>query len=337
MSVKDGYKLLDKDMVYIKLTNKCSILLFLAMILGAVTYGQKEPQYSQYMYNIGSFNPAYVGTVEKPEIIGLYRAQWIDIDGAPRTIRFGVNVPLANEKNGLGFNVVKDELGPTSQTYFDVAYSFQVNLSDDVKLSFGLNAGLSVLDVDYNEGAFENPEPLVGEDEINKLYPTVGAGAFLYSDNWYLGLSAPNFLTSINTDEDVIALIDDTIQVNMIGGYVFELSDNLKFKPAFLINYLKDSPINANISTNFLLNDVFTLGVSYRYDNAVSGLTGFQISSGMFIGYSYDYNTNGLGQYNSGSHEVILKFYLGSGGNNRNKNQKTKKVKEKQIDTPRFF
>ncbi|QLG44514.1 PorP/SprF family type IX secretion system membrane protein [Costertonia aggregata] len=326
-------------MVYKKYTNKCGILLFLTMIMVFFAYGQKEPQYTQYMYNIGSFNSAYVGTVDKTEIIGLYRAQWIDIDGAPRTFRFGANIPLANEKNGLGFNAISDQLGPISQTYFDLAYSFQVNVSDDVKLSFGLNAGASVLNVDYTKGDFENPEPLVFDDQVNKLYPMVGAGTFLYADNWYVGLSAPNFLANLSTDEDVIALIDNKIQANFIGGYVFDLSDSLKFKPAFLVNFLEGSPLNINLSTNFLINDVFTVGAAYRWDNAVSGLAGFQISNGLFLGYSYDYNTNALGQFNSGSHEVILKFYLGSGSGNRNKRQKTQKTKgkPKQIDTPRFF
>src|SRR5690606_29612038 len=82
----------------------CGLLFFSVGML----FAQKEPQYTQYMYNIGSFNPAYVGTVETPDITGLYRAQWTGIPGAPRTMRFGVNLPLANEKNGLGFNVVSD-------------------------------------------------------------------------------------------------------------------------------------------------------------------------------------------------------------------------------------
>ena len=113
----------------------------MAFLLSAMVFGQKEPQYTQYMYNIGSFNPAYAGTVETPEVVGLYRAQWLDIPGAPRTFRFGVNVPFANEKMGMGFNVVNDQLGPFTQTYVDVAYSYQVNVSDDTKLSFGLDVG----------------------------------------------------------------------------------------------------------------------------------------------------------------------------------------------------
>lgn len=315
---------------------------FLASILLIVvtnTYGQKEPQYTQYMYNIGSFNPAYVGTVEKTEIATLYRAQWIDVPGAPKTLRFGANIPWGNEKNGLGINVISDALGPTTQTFFNVAYSFQVNVSDDAKLSFGIDAGGSSLKVDFTKGAFEDPnEPLLANMVVNKFYPTVGAGLFLYSDDWYLGASVPNFLYNVVNDEELALFVNDRVQLNLIGGYVFELSDNLKFKPAFMAHYLEGLPVKIDLSTNFLINDLFTVGASYRIDNSVSALAGFQISSGIFLGYSYDYNTNGLGDYNSGSHEAILKFYIGGSGNKAKKTKaKSIKGKPKQIDTPRFF
>ncbi|MET6992081.1 PorP/SprF family type IX secretion system membrane protein [Sediminicola arcticus] len=316
-----------------------NILFFciLSLLVTFTVVGQKEPQYTQYMYNIGSFNPAYSATVDKSEIAGLYRAQWIDIDGAPRTMRFGVNIPMSNEKNGLGFNVVNDQLGPSTQTFVDIAYSYQVQFSDDTKLSFGLDAGGSFLNIDFSKGTFENPnEPLLNESTISRFYPTIGAGAFLYADNWYTGLSIPNFLTSGIYNEEVSTVVDDKMQFNFIGGYVFDLSENLKLKPAFLLNYVNGLPLNINVSSNFLINDLFTVGASYRVDNAVSGLAGLQVSSGTFVGYSYDYNTNGLGQYNSGSHEIIFKFYLGKGGTKRDK-EKNAKGKPKQIDTPRFF
>jgi len=318
------------------------ILLFCGVMFFSVgmIFAQKEPQYTQYMYNIGSFNPAYVGTVETPDITGLYRVQWSGIPGAPKTLRFGVNLPLANEKNGLGFNVVSDQLGPTTQTYIDFAYSFQVKLSEDTKLSFGVDAGGSLLDVDYTKGDFENPnEPLLNNaDTFNKFYPTVGAGMFMYQENWYLGLSVPNFLTSGIYADEVANIVEDKMQFNLIGGYIFNFSEGLKFKPAFLMNYLNGSPLNLNLSTNFLISEVVTLGASYRLDNALSGLAGLQVSNSLFLGYSYDYNTNGLGDYSQGSHEVILKFYLGRAANKVKKEKsRDQKGMPKQIDSPRFF
>lgn len=312
------------------------VLTIFLVLLSMKGYSQLEPQYTQYMYNIGSFNPAYVGSVERAEIAALYRAQWIDIDGAPRTFRAGTNIPFSNGKVGMGFNVVSDQFGPTSQTFFNVAYSYQVNLTADTYLSFGLSAGGGILDIDFTKGNFENPEPLLTTSVFNKFYPTVGAGLFMYSDNWYLGASVPNFLTGVTKDEEVESYFNDRIQVNVIGGVVFELSDNLKFKPAFMASYFEGLPFRFDLSANFLIGDLFTAGAGYRVNNAVSGLAGFQISSAVFLGYSYDYSTTPLGQYNQGSHEMILKFFLGEGGN-RVKSDRKKKGKPEQIDTPRFF
>jgi type IX secretion system PorP/SprF family membrane protein len=308
-----------------------------------ISMAQKEPQYTQYMYNIGSFNPAYVGTVESAEVAALYRAQWVDIPGAPTTMRFGVNIPFANEKTGLGLNVVHDELGPSTQTFINLAYSYQISISDVTKLSFGLAAGGSLLNLDYSEGTFVDPsDPTILGENLNDFYPTVGAGLFLYEDDWYLGLSVPNFLTNGLYNDEVATIVEDNMQFNVIGGYVFQLSEGTKFKPAFLVNYLEGSPVNVNLSANFQFIDALTIGASYRFDNAVSGLAGIQVSNGMFLGYSYDYNTNGLGEFSGGSHEAILKFYIGRGGfGSRNSKTKSKdkktKGKPKQIDSPRFF
>ncbi len=315
----------------------------LSLLLGLIAcsaFGQREPLYTQYMYNIGSFNPAYVGSVETPDLNLLYRTQWIDIPGAPRTIRFGANVPLANRKHGLGFNAVNDQLGPTTQTYVDFAYSFQIQFTYDVFLAFGLDAGGTFLNTDFSKGTFENPgEPILGTETVNEFYPTIGAGVFLYQENWYLGASIPNFLTDALYSNEVAQIVEDKLQFNFIGGVVFDLSDNLKFKPAFLLNYIQGAPINANLSANFLINDMFTAGASYRVDNSVSGLAGFQVSNSIFMGYAYDYNTNGLGGYNSGSHELIVKFYLGRGdaGESRDPDSGKSNKKGKQIDSPRFF
>ena len=314
-------------------------ILFFAFILGALNIinAQKEPQYTQYMYNIGSFNPAYVGTTESLEILAAYRAQWISLPGAPRTIRLGSNIPLANEHLGMGFNVISDQLGPVQQTFFSAAFSYQFDISENAKMSFGIDAGGSLLNVDFSKGSFENPgEPILGVNNINEFYPTIGAGFFIYGqDTWYFGGSIPNFLTDNSFNDEVASIVEDRIQFNVIGGYVFDLSETLKFKPAFLMNYIGGAPINMNLSANFLINSKFTAGVSYRFNNAVSGLAGFQVSSSTFLGYSYDFNTNALGQFNSGSHELIMKFNLG--GNLDRTNSKKSKGKIKQIDTPRFF
>ncbi len=302
---------------------------------------QQEPQYTQYMYNIGSFNPAYVGSVESAEFSGLYRAQWVDIPGAPRNIRFGANIPFSNEKMGLGFNVVSDVLGPSTQTFIDVAYSYQIKMSNDSWLSFGIDAGGSILDLDFSKGNFQNPgEPLIGGQNFNEFYPVVGAGLFMYGEQWYAGLSIPNFLTLGIYEAELESVVDNDLQYNFITGYIFNISDRTKFKPAVLLNYLPGIPINFNLSANFLFLDALTLGANYRINNSISGVAGLQVSNSIFFGYSYDYSTNGLGEFGGASHEAIVKFYLGRGdGGSKSRNKRINKLKgkPKQIDSPRFF
>ncbi|MEX0359689.1 MAG: type IX secretion system membrane protein PorP/SprF, partial [Allomuricauda sp.] len=150
-----------------------------------------------------------------------------------------------------------------------------------------------------------------------------------------------NFLTEGLYNEEIATVVEGSWQYHFIGGYVFQISDRTKFKPAFLLNYLQGAPVTVNLSANFQFIDALTVGASYRFDNAVSGLAGFQVSNSLFVGYSYDYNTNGLGDFTGGSHEAILKFYIGREGSNRGPRTKNKdrklKGKPKQIDSPRFF
>ncbi len=302
-----------------------------------IGFAQNEPQYTQYMFNIGSFNPAYVGTVPKTEATLLYRTQWVGIDGAPNTQNFTLNFPFSNKKMGLGLHVLRDAIGPATQTFFNASYAYIIQTSDDVRISFGIDAGGSMLDIDLTKGEFENDNDnaanLVPQ---NTFYPTVGAGIFMYANNWYLGLSAPNFLSTETFDEEVATVVDDNIQVNAIAGYVFDLSSSLKFKPAVMAHFLKASPVSFNLSANFLYAEKFMLGASYRVENAFSGVAGFQVSDGVFIGYAYDYTTTALNQFSSGSHEIILKIGFGAATSNT-PSSKGDRGKPKQIQTPRFF
>jgi type IX secretion system PorP/SprF family membrane protein len=196
--------------------------------------------------------------------------------------------------------------------------------------------------LDYSKGNFQNPgEPLIGGEAFSQFYPIIGAGMFLYGEQWYAGLSIPNFLTLGIYQEELETVVDNDLQYNLIAGYVFDISDRTKFKPAVLLNYLPGIPVNLNLSANFLFLDALTVGANYRINNSISGVMGLQVSNAMFLGYSYDYNTNGLGEFNGASHEAILKFYIGRGDSNtsrgRNKKNNKLKGKPKQIDSPRFF
>jgi len=287
------------------------ILVVFTALLSFETQAQQDPQYTQYMYNTMSVNAGYAGQRNVLSATALYRTQWVGIDGAPKTITFGIHSPLKNERIGLGLNIVSDQLGPAEETSIDanVSYTIPVDESGDLELSFGIKGGLHILDTDWSKGRFQNSDRLFNEN-IDLISPTLGAGLYLHSEKWYLGLSVPNILNTEYYDDFQESIATERLHYFLIGGYVFDLSDNTKLKPAFLVKGVSGAPLIADLSFNALFNDKFTLGLAYRWDDSVSGLVGFQINPGLFLGYAYDATTTALNNYNSGTHELMLRFEL---------------------------
>lgn len=289
---------------------KSLILVVFTALLSININAQQDPQFTQYMYNTMSVNAGYAGQRDVLSATALYRTQWVGIDGAPKTITFGIHSPLGNEHLGLGLSAVSDQLGPTKETSVDANFSYTIPLNTNgTELSFGVKGGVHLLDADWSKGQFQNPDSAFN-DNLNLVSPTVGAGVYLHSNKWYLGVAVPNFLTTNHYDDFRESIAVERMHFFLIGGYVFNLSDNTKLKPAFLAKAVDGAPLIADLSLNALFNEKFTLGIAYRWDDSVSGLTGFQLSNSLFVGYAYDLTTTNLNNYNSGTHEIILRFEL---------------------------
>ncbi|MAT89500.1 MAG: hypothetical protein CMC35_02305 [Flavobacteriaceae bacterium] len=302
------------------------IVLFAVMLLWftPTAKAQQDPQYTQYLYNTMSINPAYAGSLEALDVVGTYRDQWVGIDGAPNTQNLGIHTPLRNDRIGLGINISHDRLGPSREVLINGNFSYKLQLSPTLKLGLGLKAGVNFLNVDFSEGQFQDPnDPVLNTNVDNRTTLTLGTGAYLYSNNWYLGLSVPDFITDSFYDNMDQSISEEELQYYLIGGYVFDLSTDFRLKPAFLLKYLRNTPIVVDVSANVLYRERITFGVSYRYEDAISGVVGFQIIPSVFVGYSYDYTLTDLGDFNDGTHEIVLRFTL---------------VKQsKRINSPRFF
>ncbi len=295
--------------------------------------GQQDPQYTQYMYNTQIVNPAYAGSREVLSMGMLGRMQWVNLEGAPRTGTFTLNTPIgALQSMGLGLSIVYDQIGPATESNINVDYSYSLQLDkhDISKLSFGLKAGIDLLDVDYEKLNLENPnDPLFQNTVDNKIQPQIGAGIYYHTQKFYAGFSVPNFLNSKHFDEgslenqDLENIAIERLHYFFITGYVFDLSPNLKFKPATMVKFVSGSPLQWDMSANFMINEKFILGGSYRWNASISALAGFQISQSVFIGLAYDYDSTQVKDYTSGSYEAMVRFDIF---------HKTDKVL-----TPRFF
>ncbi len=295
-----------------------TILILITLgIFSTKVQAQQDAQYTQYMYNPISINPAYAGTRDVFSFLGLYRTQWVGLDGAPKTFTLSGHSPVG-EKVGLGMNVTHDEIFITNETYIDIDFSYKINLSDEAKLALGIKAGGHLLTIDtnrLNQGAF-NPGDADAEINIdNKFSPQFGIGAYYYTNKFYLGLSVPNMLETEHFDENSannnsIATAKERVNVYLMAGRTFDLNADLKFKPATLFKVVDGSPLQVDLSANFLIKEKLTLGAAYRWSAALSGIIGYQLSDQLMLGFAYDRETTELRQYNDGSFEFFLRFEL---------------------------
>lgn len=295
------------------------------MFFSIVCSAQQDAQYTQYMYNTIAINPAYAGSRGVLSVFGLYRTQWIGLDGAPKTSTFSVNTPLNDSNLGLGVSLVNDKIGPTNENTLSADLSYSIQTSASAKLSFGIKATGNLFNVDVSKLSFEDQEDPQFQDLSNKFTPNIGAGVYWHSDKAYLGFSIPNFIETNRYDDNDTAIFKDKINYYLMAGYVFNLDklEYIKFKPALLTKMVQGAPLQVDVSGNFMFYDKLTLGLAYRWSASVSAMAGFQISEGLYVGYGYDHETTQLRRYNSGSHEVFLRFEF---FNNYNK-----------MISPRFF
>lgn len=286
-----------------------SFNLLLVLVSGTL-FAQQDSQFTQYMYNPVNFNPAYAGSREVLSIFGMHRTQWVGLDGAPVTNTVSVHTPITNSDIGIGVSFVNDRIGPSDENTISVDISYTVPTSDYYKLAFGLKATANLLNVDFTKLTQQPGDPELQYNIDNRFSPNIGAGVFWYSENSYIGLSVPNFLETRHFDGTNNSVARERMHYHFIGGYVFDLNPTLKFKPSVLVKAVDQAPLQVDFSANFLFNEKLTLGVAYRWSAALSAMVGFQITDGLMAGYSYDAETTKLANYNSGSHEIFLRFEL---------------------------
>lgn len=289
-------------------------LIFTGIILFSIKgMSQQDPLFTQYMYNMSVINPAYA--TDNPGMLnmgGIYRSQWVGIDGAPRTASFFAHTPVS-ERVELGLSVVHDRIGDIiTENNITADFAYVLPLDDNNnKLSFGIKGGVTTYAANLtglelnqpNDPAFQN---------ISELFPVFGVGAFWFGDNHYLGLSAPNLFTSkhLENEQGLRPLGGENIHYFLTGGYVFDINQDLKLKPAFMARAVEGAPLSVDITANVLMYNRLEAGIGYRFNESVIGMVNFAVTPGLRVGYAYDYTTSNLRRYNDGTHEFLLLFDL---------------------------
>jgi type IX secretion system PorP/SprF family membrane protein len=275
-------------------------------------------------------NPAYAtDNLETINLGALYRAQWVGIEGAPSTGMFFAHKPMT-ENIEIGASIVHDQVGDVvKETSFFADFAYILRFKEKHRLSLGVKAGASFFTTDFFGFQYTDVEPdLAFANNLSRVYPNIGTGVFYFTDQYYVGLSVPNLLqnTHLSRQDGVVANGVESNHYFLTAGYVFNLNENIKFKPAFMTKLVASAPASIDITANFLLYNKFEIGAAYRVQDAVSALANFKVNDQLRIGYSYDYTLTNLTKFNSGSHEFMLLFDIGY--------NKKKKGFDK---SPRFF
>jgi len=283
------------------------------------------------MYNMSVINPAY--TTDNLGIVNLgalHRTQWVGVDGAPKSSNLFLHTPL-NDKIEVGFSMINDNIGDVvkeNNLYADIAY--KLNLEENGNLSFGIKTGVTFFDVNFNDFVLESGDVFTDPDfaeNINKSYFNFGVGAYYNKDNYYVGLSVPNLLKAKHLDRDNGKYQgSEQMHVFLTSGYVFEISELVKFKPAFMSKIVKGAPIAFDITANVLYDNRFEFGLGYRIEDAFSAMFNVKATPELRIGYAYDHTVSNLGPFSSGSHEIFILYDLDLFNSNPGYNK-----------SPRFF
>ncbi|WP_445736670.1 PorP/SprF family type IX secretion system membrane protein [Mariniflexile sp.] len=283
----------------------------IALALATCTVGvaQQLPQFTQYMYNTISINPAYAGSREALSIVGLHRSQWVGFKGGPITQTLSIHTPLRNDRVGLGLSFIQDDLGPENFTYLYGDFSYAIPTGTDGKLAFGIKGGFTQYSLDADFREYESLDPSIYGIE-DRWTPNIGLGVYWSTNKIYFGLSTPRVLnTDKNKEQGFKAL--DRLSYYFTGGYVLDINKDFKFKPAFLVKATNGAPVSYDLTANFLFNEKLWLGGSYRINQktaAIGGIADFQVSRQLRIGYAYEKSISEIARYSTGTHEILLMY-----------------------------
>lgn len=291
---------------------KRSALVTLMVLTALIASGQQDPMYSQYIFNLQTVNPAYAGTWKTIGFMGIIRHQWVGIAGHPSTQTFSVQSPLKSQNVGIGFNIVHDQVGLTSTISANFDYAYQISLSDQTSLRFGIKGGFTNFSnnlpdyIQYPDGI---SDPIFQTSIDNKFMPNIGVGLYLNSPRYFLSLSLPKIIeNSFQSNVNNFCTKSELRHFFFAGGLIFNLSESVKFKPTFMTQTVTGAPFLYDLSANFLFFERLWLGGMYRSGDAISAMAQWIINRNLRIGYAHDFTTTDLKNYHQGVHEIMLSY-----------------------------
>jgi type IX secretion system PorP/SprF family membrane protein len=289
------------------------ISILVLLISFVVGFAQQRPMQSLYMFDPLLINPAYAGTQVQLSATSIYRNQWVNFPGAPKTFTATVHSGFRKSRAGVGLIAGRDVIGIHGENSLYFVYSYKIPLSKYSKtsLSFGLQGGFNDLKSDYGK-----VDP---KDQTDKFYGVVdrnfswnfGGGLFLRGEKFFAGISVPYGLNNTYVNlSDLNSTAQQKRYYYLMGGYTHVVSPAVKLVPTTLIRFQEQAPLSFDLNLVTVLYNVVGLGVSYRLNDAVVGLFELQINDNFHVGYAYDITTSDIAQYSNGTHEIMINYRI---------------------------
>jgi len=284
------------------------------LLLVRSSFAQQDPMYTQYNFNTQTINPAYAGTWDNIGFLVLGRHQWSGMNGAPKTYTFSLQTPTRNRNVALGLNIVSDKIGLEKRLLFSADYSYRLQLNEETYLRLGLKGGVTNYMnnlTEYTGYPGDTPDPVFLGDVDIRFMPNFGIGAFLYSENYYVGFSVPKIIQNdFKENYNNYSAWSEMRHLFLNAGYVFDLSEQVKFKPTFLTKATWGAPVEVDLTANFLLGDKVWLGAMYRTGDSFGFIAQWIFDNKLRVGYSVDFTTTRLQHFHNGTHEVMVSYEL---------------------------
>jgi len=278
------------------------------ILTGAAVFGQQQATISQYMFNGLSINPAYAGSRGVLTATVLARYQSLGLEGAPNTQSFSADAPMINKKIGLGLLVVRDNISVINQYSINIAYAFRIKVSNLGYFAMGLQGGINSINAEYSKVLAQNPNDPAFQEDVRSTRPNFGFGLYYNTDRFYVGLSAPQLANNVFTRGPDLTTIKQDNPIILTGGYVFNITRAVHFKPSTLLKFVAGEAVEYDINAHFSFDDVLWVGASLKVLNGLDILTEVQVTRQLRIGYSYSFTTNALRTVDLGSHELMISY-----------------------------
>ncbi len=287
------------------------LTIILLSAICVTVFAQKELVMTQYTHNQFAINPAFAGSRETLSAFGAYRMQWSGIPDAPNAQYFSMHAPLKNDKVALGVSFFNENVSIVQNTGFSAAYAYRLEVTQSSRLAFSLSAGLLSSKSSWDQLSLEDPDdPAFGENETY-IDPMLGFGVAWYSQRYFAGFSIPDLFYTGTFDDESPVFEPNRTNYLLTAGYLYALNPNVSLQPSTLVRYNPEQSTIVDLSANVLIENRFWAGLTYRTNNEIIAMAGWQASPQLRVAYSFDYPTGDLSNLNSGSHELSLQFDFG--------------------------